>query len=551
MSRYFENEVRENVQACERPDFDRMWSRIEREVAERKAGVVPTEAAPRSRKKYIPAAIVFSCFMVAAVPAFAGVTLNWDHLYGGKSVTRALDNGIGQRYDLDASSNGVTMSLKGVVTDGERMKLLVAVDAGMKPEEYDVVVLEHMAIKDKAGHEEPLSGYLQYDGASGKLLGIYETKDTLKDGKKTYTLEAGNLVYYKSEAVPLKQKPAVGTEIKTGETRYPSLNIKSVVGSSEGLSVRYNVNAAEAKDGGSGDPHLTVTYGGQTVRGSVTQLPPEGEGIPMEQVFPRMAAKDWENADIRFNYLKESKRIEGSWSFHFQTDGKKAGEAIYSRPLQTSGEFREKARKSLDRLTVTPLEIIAGINEETPQERGKWFEVNYDDVRLQIGDQEIKGSYTIKGDDPAKYRKAYAFESPEWYKDWSGVPMKLILKQAVVMKRDTSANWLALHRPTAEKQTAEMNLESSQVRFTYYMDGKDLVVESEPVSGPVKGIGQSMLRVDGEDVYPEYAPRGPGALGKNIERYPDFNMSHTLEINPGIYRYSDPGRDVEMALTQK
>jgi len=281
----------------------------------------------------------------------------------------------------------------------------------------------------------------------------------------------------------------------------------------------------------------------------LTQLPPEDKGVLIEQVFSNLTAEEWGNAELHFNYMKEAKRIAGTWSFNFKADGKKASEAVYSQPLQSSDEFQQKAGMSLNQLTVTPLEIIASIQDEIPmKELNRNGDVMYKDIRLMVGDQEITGSYTIKGDDPKKYQHVFAFESPEWYKDWSKVPMKMILKDAVVTKRDKSVNWLVLNKPTAKKQAAEMKLESFGVHFDYYMDGDDLVVESESDSKEFKGISQSMLRVDGQELYPEYTPRGPSAPSKNIERYPNFKMNQTLEINPGFYSYYDSSRDTEITL---
>ncbi|MWV45310.1 DUF4179 domain-containing protein [Paenibacillus sp. HJL G12] len=548
MSRFFEDKVQEKIQPPPRPDYDQMWNRIEREVTLRRSDTSRLESAPRSRRKIIPAAIVFSCLMVVAVPVFAGVTMNWDSLYGGRSVTNALNNGIGQRYDLNVTSKGVTMSLEGVVTDGERMKLLISMDVGAKPQEDEFMELEHMVIKDGAGKEEPVNGYLRYDESSGKLLGIYEAKDMLKNSRNTLTLEAGDLISYRPVNTALKKVPKAGETLSTGEKLYPELHIKSVTESKNSLAVRYNVTVTDSKVQGRGDPHLTIDTGSGSSRGVLTQLPPEDSGVLIEQLFSNMTLKDWEASKLNFNYMKETMRTEGAWTFHFKADGRKASEAIYSQPLQTSEEFKDKSGVLLDQLTITPLEIIVEIKDDKRMIPDSQGDVMYKDVRLMVGDQEITGSYTIKGDDPKNYKHVFAFESPEWYKDWSKVPMKLMLKNATVIKRDTTRNWIALNKPSAVKQSAELKLESFVVHFTYYMNGKDLMVESDSDSDMFKGISQTTLKVDGETLFPKITPKGPDAQSKNIERYPDFNMNDTLELNPGFYSYHDSNRNVDTIL---
>lgn len=567
MSRFHENEIKKNIPTPPRPDYDEMWLRIDREAAKRRAASVVHMAPPvRSRKKFIPAAIVFSCFMVAAVPVFAGVSFDWGKLYGGQSVTNALNNDIGQRYDdLDVVRKGVTMSLKGVVTDGERMKLLVVVDPVMKPGEYDDVRFDHVVIKDDSGKELPVNGGLSYDEKSGKLLGIYETNDTLKNSEKSYTLEAGKLVYLKNKEVVLKEAPKAGEIVSTGEALYPSFKIESVRESQnltdpmdqKGLIVRYNLTTTDEKNGDNYSPHLTVVSNREETKNVRTFIfPPKGTEMKREQLFNNMTEKEWSGSEIHFNYLKEIKQIEGDWSLHFKADGKKASEAVYSKPLQTTAEFKDKTAMSLDHLTVTPLEIIVYPKDNEPVANGvvrdKYAISQYRDVRLKIGDQEISGYTTTKGDSPDNYRDVFVFQSPEWYKDWSKVPMKLILRKPVVSARDIKANWLKLDRPTAEKQSGDLDVNSFKFHFTYYMDGKDLVVESECNSEKFKNMSQSMLRVDGKHMYPEHDPYDSGfdMPSKKIERYPDFSMKQSLEINPGFYYYSDPTREAEITLQQ-
>lgn len=549
MSRYYDDRVQ--VEAPPRPDYDRMWSEIEREASRRRSASLQLNPSPGARRKWIPAAVVFACFMAAAVPVFAGVTLNWDSLYGGRSVTSALNNGMGQRYDMEATSKGVTMSLKGVVTDGEKMKLLVTFDAGSatKPEPDEFMELERMVIKDGTGAEASVNGYLKYDESSGKLLGIYEAKDLLQSSKKNLTLEAGGLVSYKTVDKPLSKVPEAGEALSTGEAQYPEIRIKSVTESKDSLSVRYIVTPRDPSDQGHGGPHLTIHAGSVSSQGKVTQHPPDNDGIVMEQIFSNMTLKEWKASELHFNYMKESQRTEGIWSFQFKADGRKASEAIYSQPLQANAEFEQKSGVKLDALTVTPLEIVIGIKDERAMEdRSPQGDVIYRDVRLLVGDQEITGSYTIKGDDPKNYKHVFAFESPEWYKDWSKVPMKLILQDASVVKRDTAKNWIILDRPKPEKKFIDMKLESFTVHFTYYMDGKDLMIESESDDASFKGISQSTLRVDGKTLFPEMSPRGPEAQSKNIERYPDFTMKAAVELNPGFYSYRDPSRSLEFML---
>ncbi|OAB32669.1 RNA polymerase subunit sigma [Paenibacillus macquariensis subsp. defensor] len=542
MDRDHESEVDVNSQ----PNYDKMWTAIEQEASRRKL-VMQQKKSTRRRRKFVPAAIVFSCFMVIAVPTFAGVAMNWDSLIGGSNFTTALNNGFGQRYDLSVSNEGVTMKLNGVVTDGEKMKMIVSLDSNEEPTLYDGVAFEGTSITDESGTREKVIGNLNYDIASGKLLGIYETKDELQHHKKKYTLEAENLIFLKDMDVPLKSRHQAGDVVLTGSKQYPNIQIQSVNQAKNQITVRYNVSASKS-DQGKGNPHLVIkTTNNGSIQGVPTQLPNEGSDLLIEQVF-NLTEEEWHAAELHFNYIEETKRIAGKWNFDFKVDGKKASEAIYSRKLQSNAEFQQKTGITLDKLVITPLEIEVNIQEDNTLEFPEGGKVSYNSVRLVVGDKEIKGSYYLKGADPKNYQPMYLFQSPEWYKDWSQVPIKLILQDAVVTKYDPSKNWITIAKPVEKKQSAQLIVEEYNIRFTYYTDGKDLIVESESDSPGFKGVGQTIMRINDERVYPESVYKGMVSPSVNVDRYKNIAMDDKLELNPGHYSYNDSGRDMEVNL---
>ncbi|TKH45084.1 RNA polymerase subunit sigma [Paenibacillus terrae] len=537
MSRYYEKE-----QNIPQPEYDAMWVNIEQEATKRKAALQQSQEASMHRAKIVPASIVFSCFLLVAIPVFAGVAINWDRI-GGRSVTIALNNGIGQRYDLKASSAGITMNLNGVVTDGEKMKMLISLDPGTDPTSYIGFAIENTMVTSNSDTKERARGYLNYDPQSQKLLGIYETVDTLKDRKKDYTLEAQNLIFYRNQDIPLKTDHQAGDTLVTGSKQYPNIYIESVRQTNNKTVVRFRVAAAPS-DLGRGNPHLVMKVGDKEIDAIPTILPSDSPDLHIEQVF-NMTAQDWKKANLHFCYIEEAKRIEGTWKFEFEADGKKASEAIYSKKLHTSAEFQENTGTTLDQLIVTPLDIEILVTERDSLKKGN---VHYKTAQLVIGDKKISGGWNMKGAGPENYQHLYQFESPEWYKDWSDVPMKLILKDAVIEKRDTSKNWITLHKPKEEKQFAELNTDGYQIDFTYYTEGKDLIVESKSGSPGFKGVNQTTMRINGKEVVPEIIAKGMVSTGVNVDRYKDIELDGKLELNPGIYKYSDPRRDIEVIL---
>ncbi|WP_458126755.1 DUF4179 domain-containing protein [Paenibacillus sp. Z3-2] len=524
------------------PDYDLMWTNIEKEAHKRRVNLQSSDKPTGYRAKAIPISILVSCFLLVAIPVFANVTIDWDRI-GGRTVANAISNGVGQQYDLQSSSSGVTMNLRGVVTDGEKMKMLISMDTSTDLSKYTGFTTEKNILKGESDANANVYGNLGYDPGSQKLIGVYETPDTLKDGSKEYTFEAQNLIFYRDRDVSLESSRAVGDAIVTGVAQYPTIHIESVKHSENQTVIRYKV-AASPSDMGRGNPHLVVHNGAQLLDAMPTWLPSEDTGLLIEQVFD-ITEKEWTKINLHLVYTEEAKRILGTWKFDFAADGKKASEYIYTKKLDANSEFQEKTGITLDQLQVTPLNLQIFIDEEGSLKEGI---VRYNTAQLVIGDNTITGERTLKGDHPGSYQHLFQFESPEWYQTWSDVPMKLILKDAVVEKRDTTKNWIRLNRPEKEKQYTKLTVDGLEIQFTYYTDGEKLIVESSSKTPGFKGVNQTTLRINGKEVVPDVTPKGMVSSGIYIDTYEGIPFDGKIELNPGIYKYSDPDRNVEVKL---
>ncbi|MEO2203181.1 DUF4179 domain-containing protein [Paenibacillus pabuli] len=536
------NRFIEKVKETPQPDYDLMWTAIEKEAHNRRVNLRTFQKTTRQRGKVIPISIVFSCFLLVAIPVFASVTIDWERI-GGGNVAKALNNGIGQQYDLQSSSSGVTMNLNGVVTDGEKMKMLISLDTSFDLKQYTGFATEINTMKSENGSKMKVYGYLGYDPTSQKLIGVYETPDTLKDKTKEYSFEAQNLILYRDRELPLNSNHQAGDTIVTGVAQYPSIRIESVRQDNNQTVIRYKV-AASPSDFGRGNPHLVVQTSENELNAIPTILPSEDKDLLIEQVF-NMTKAEWTDANIHFSYIEEAKQILGTWKFDFKADGQKASEALYTRKLLTRSEFQKKSAITLEQLVITPLDVQILINEEGSLKNGI---VHYNTAQLAIGDSIITGGRNLKEDLPGSFQHLIQFESPEWYKNWSDVPMKLILKDAVVEKRDTTKNWITLDKPKQEKQYTKLNVDGFEIQFTYYTEGESLIVESHSESPGFRGVNQTTLRINGKEVVPEITPKGMVSIGINIDSYSGIPLDEIIELNPGIYKYTDPDRDVEVEL---
>lgn len=126
--------------------------------------------------------------------------------------------------------------------------------------------------------------------------------------------------------------------------------------------------------------------------------------------------------------------------------------------------------------------------------------------------------------------------------------MKLILKDAIVQKRDTTKNWIHLNEPKKQKQYTKLTVDGLEIQFSYYRDGEKLIVESYSKTPSFRGINQTMLRINGKEVFPEINPQGMTPAKIHIDTYKDIPFDGHIELNPGIYKYSDPDKNVEIQL---
>lgn len=546
MERVFESKVREGLQApSANTDFDAMWLAIEREVSYRKSVPQGTLKPASSKRKLVPA-LVLSCFMFMAVPAFAGVAMNWNYIMGFVGIDNALNSGYGQRFQQSATSAGIAMNLNGVVTDGEKLKALVSFDPGEGLDRYDAYQIGSVGIADESGNTVPASSNLYFDQKRGKLLGMIESNDLLQKSEKKLTITAQQLILYNYKETPLKTAFQTGDTITTGSPDYPEMHIESLTKEDDRLIVRYIVSAT-SPDPLRLDPHLI--YGsGNGSRGELTVLPYDGEGLLIQQIFQTAEVNQNETESFRLSYLDQAETKDGKWSFTFKGDGKKASKAVYTKNLNNGEQLQEMAGIRLEKLIVSPQKITLNIEEDNSMEQYKHGVVWYNSVTLAVGDKEIQGGFDLIGSDPKRYQHAYQFESSVWYEDWSTVPMKLILGDARVTKRDTTQNWTPLKQPAELKQSLEVSVDKFLIHFTYYLDGKDLVVESWSDSPGFGGISQSMLSVNGNEVYPEMVSNGPNYTGKKVERYKGGSGFENILWNPGFYNYYDSQKNVEVKL---
>ncbi|WP_159882270.1 DUF4179 domain-containing protein [Paenibacillus puerhi] len=544
--RYLEKLARQ--ERPELPDFDAMWQSIQERVAA-EGGNGPRRRregdalrSGRRRARLLPVAVAVSTLLVAA-PVVAGVTVGWPELFGRLGVSTAFNEGFGNPLDITMESKGVQVSLHGVVTDEKRLDVLFTAMVPDMPK-FDVVSFGKASLADSKGASEELRNMIKLDEASGQLTGLLETDNSLSWGRNKLDLTLEGLSFYRYKDTPLPMKLSQlqqGQDIPTG-TAYEAIRIQSVERQEETVSIRYEL-PIRSKEESWAHPHLFLMAGEQRISSSYgAVLPTDKENTQLSQVNFTVTAEQWEQAALQFSYLEPIKTIDGSWLASFDVNDAKARQATYRKKLDIP--VAEDFTMKLKAMAVTPLQIKIDYDDE--HKLPNHAEYYYRNIKLQVGGQTVEGG-RWHDDKTGWYLR---FESPEWNKDWSGIPMKLMFTDLQVRKRSTDL-WVPLQQVTETPQSFETKLDGFPVTFTYYKQGDDLIVESESTDERFQGISQTAVDQDGERIYPPVEPMPPGGSISNhrVQKYPGLLANHgEIKLSPGFYNYIVPGHAKEISI---
>ncbi|GLI10337.1 hypothetical protein YDYSG_63700 [Paenibacillus tyrfis] len=527
------------------PDFEAMWERIQTNTNLQNASAAPrSRSLARSRKRLIPLAIAVSSVIVAA-PVVAGVSMGWPVLFDRLGFTTAMESGLGNPLDITVTSAGASLALHGVVTDDRRTDVMFTLDVPSLPD-YHIADFEHKTITNSRGETMRLNVLVRKADSPNQMVGLLETQNGLGNKKDRLKLSLKNLVFYKYKDTELDASPMSlkDNDHVDSRTRFGTLQIVSTARENDVLTLRYEIPINGPEDR-TLNPGLFLKIGEKRVDSSYSAtLPTEKSGILLQQNTFRLTDSELKSAKLYFTYLDTIQTIAGTWDTSFEADGVKASQATFRKPLDPTAVAND-SDMDLKELVVMPLEVRLMYDDKLKTKSPDLESVFYDTNQLVLNGTTING-----GNWPTEKSGGYLrFQLPEWSKDWSSAPMKLLLSDARVTKR--SKAWHPLETPSDTKRTIETKLDQFPVTFTYYKEGEDLIVESYSTDPNFIVVSQTSVKKDGEVVYPPINPTPPGGNGtsKKVDRYPGLlSKPGKLELNPGFYHYKDSSRRVELTI---
>jgi len=534
------------------PDYEAMWSRIECARAEadyRSATLAQPQQRKRNRKR-LPAAIAAVSVLLAAAPATGSAVWGWDGFLDrigiGQGIQTAIESGFGERIEKTTTSEDASLTLHGVVTDELSMDVLFTLQLPPRDFDFEFAEFERQVIQDDLGRSVELHSMLAKDEDSGKLRGYFETVNDLKKSRKNFELTAQNLSLYKRNQMPVALVPdgGEGQRADLQGSDFSTVSIESVIREGDVFTVQYRI-ALSKPDRAKLDPRLVLLDGGTEIEPTYQSvLPPADDSSMIRQNQYKISDEALGRSAFQLSYLQETALIPGKWQLAFEADGRKASQVSYSKDVDDQAVDADGAGFKPGKLVVSPMQIRLYV-EKSKRQSGAAI-VHYQNVYLQVGDKQIRGGFWDKDNGKTTY---YRFESPEWYKDWSGVPMKLVMTNAISNKQAPAADTVILRQPSIERQTIAAAIDGIPVMYTYYRQGDDLVVESRSDDPSFGGISQSYVVVGGKNKYPIVNPLPPGGNGTNIrvETYAKLGDGD-VQLNPGNYTVLQPDKTLEIPI---
>lgn len=532
------------------PDYDAMWGRIQSKLLNSASSAVTITRA-RVKKPLVRKIVPLACaaVLLAAAPAMAGVTIDWGALWRGESISNAISLGLGEELQETVVSGNIPFTLTGVATDDYFMHVLFQID--LPPlADYDYVGFERIQLTDKEGREVSVESQLRANAsATNSLIGVFQAENKLESNKEQYDLKVNNLQLYKYRSFPLGVNPlnalhqpfalpyALGTESE--------FEVTAVIRSKGKLVITYEIDPV--KHEGWQPATLAILKGsGDAVReefGAVLPSAPNGR-IVKQSTFV-LSDAELADAELAVTAAEVVNVVEAEWRFNFDVNRNNSLKAIYVSRLNEAATTND-ALMRFKELVVTPIDIRLPFDEDPAKGAGRapYPRIEYEKQSLIIDGQEVEGWLGA----PGLKNRYFSFQPPEWYEDWSQVPITLKLHERLITELNDETKPIALRSPSSERQRAETQIGAFKLHIDYYMDGDDLITEISSEDSRFRSVTPYLFE-DGKRTAPQFNPTPPSGNGTSIQvdRYASAPKGH-LQLRFALYQWTDPDTSVELKL---
>lgn len=525
------------------PDFEAMWSRIERNLPAAEEKPLPADMAAPKRKRLRKAALMVSLTAVlVASPVIAAISYNWEHILTYRSGVRsALEQGLGQNIGKSVTIDGVTMTVHTAIVDDNRTVLLYSLSAGDKTP--NSLHFSAMELKDAAGRviEGQNSLFRAQDGKS--FSGYFETNWTPDGLEEDVQLTASRLQSFTSveRDIPLDPFHDSMQTFEIGQDGIGQLTVRPFV-QGENMLLDTGIVFAQEEAKQWTFPRIGVYKDDIPVKDASPGAfgkPGENGEYTGKQYF---RLDDLQNSSARYRllYTREEQRIDKDWTFALHLDKKRMLSGTVQRSLNVPVEF-SAGRMTLKEMIVTPTQIRMKAGHE------KYMRIPYLRYALDVDGTMINGGYPA-GDRDDPESTTYRFELPPGVKVAEQTPVSLVFQYEVLEHKDAKEP-IRLTNISERKQTITTQVGGYSVLWTYYKQDGKLYVQSECADPLFGGINQTYINRGGERLIGKPVTTNFSGDGNNraIDEYSEFDGTEA-ELYIFWYYTENPDKELRIPL---
>ncbi|MCE3202628.1 DUF4179 domain-containing protein [Paenibacillus sonchi] len=536
--------------AVKYPDFEEMWTRIE-QAEHSSSGLRGSSISAGSRRtrswSKIAAAASLSVLVVAA-PVYAAIHYNWGSLLNSKEgIQTALDQNLGQRLGQSITKDGVTLTLQTAVVDENRTVILYSLDVG-KHESTDFWSVKGMTLKGtNENSKEEEYNYEQWDEENQRYNGYFESDWVPGQDTEQVTLAAEAVTATSTQdlEIPLDIGSLEMQSFPIGKEGMKKVEIRPFAQSKDKLLLSSAVTFDDPMNPKGIFPRI-VAYNGTTrikdLSGGTFGEPGEHGEYKMNQYLKTDDIAAGQTA-FKLEYTKQEQNISGPWNFELELSKKQMESGTHIQALKLPLETGD-TDNTIEKLSVTPTQIRLSIRTE-----GKSFrrQMPYQKYYLEVSGKTLEGRYFGYSKEDSKLLNL-RFERPPGLLVNESTPITFVGKYKVTIHTEDKAPTLLTNIST-EKQTLIREVGGYPVKWTYYMQGKDLYIETgseDPHFGGINQthLGESYDNLPGRPVTPGFSGDGNN---KSIDVYKDFKDT---EASVYMYYYTtdDPDKETRVQL---
>ncbi|MEK3787123.1 DUF4179 domain-containing protein [Paenibacillus sp. FSL K6-1230] len=543
-----ENKVQEhmNDEGVQYPDFDRLWTSIQRDELRMEEEVVPAPRWYRQKKTAIAAGLTVA---LMATPVYAAIQYDWNQLLSGKpGIQMALLAGYGQPIEQSVTADGVTLTVHTAFIDENRTVLLYTIRPGVATEgqeiRYDQIVL-----KDSQG--SPLEGrYVQqWNAELGVYQGYFESNWVMQSDQIELQFAITNVRYLedREQEIPWNPRDKETQKFEIQQDGIQSVTIQSFPASSDYIRIHSAVSFTDQEVQEDTWARIRV-YDRDHVLLQEAQAPEYGTAGATGAYSSRQLFNEQEllNKGGRFTlaYTHVKARTEGEWKLNLSLSREQMEKNTYNQPLDiplstVAGDA------SISEMIVTPTQIRVTIKHAEENLR-----IPYQNFQLEAAGQLMNGRLQLEGEhDP--HQTEIRFEPVKSaVLDPSTInaqPVVLIAKDRMDEHAGGSTS-VHLTNISSQPQTIHTDYDGYPIRWTYYTKDGNLYVESDSTSADFGEVNQTYYLQGGEKQYsmPQFSS---GLDSKHVDVFDHFTGT---DLNLYVWNYTTlkKGEQLRIQLTE-